>query len=202
MTDRPLNSPTNLSSRIEDTSGTRHVFVEIPLDVLMDNSSESMEEEEDLDGIVLTVASPATAAMVDGDDTDDESSTPSIYHEPQGLEEVSASSDNGSSNGTVYFPGEDDSNNDSMSANATNFGMIYCVYSCCLLLLLIIVMSFSSKLAKPTTKHADSIQFLFFGHGVGSFFFLRLVGAGGQWFFRDMGIESTLSVRKLELVPE
>lgn len=113
MTDRPLDSPTNLSSRIENTNGTRHVFVEIPLDVLMDDSSESVEEEEDLDGIVtdLTAASPATAAMVDGDDddddddTDDESSTPSIYHEPQGLEEVSASSDNGSSNGTVYFPG-------------------------------------------------------------------------------------------------
>ncbi|KAG0063897.1 hypothetical protein BGZ89_009540 [Linnemannia elongata] len=96
----------------------------------MDDSSESVEEEEDLDGIVtdLTVASPATAAMIDGDDdddddddTDDESSTPSIYHEPQGLEEVSASSDNGSSNGTVYFPGEDDSNNDSMSTNVTNF---------------------------------------------------------------------------------
>ncbi|KAG0073517.1 hypothetical protein BGZ90_011520 [Linnemannia elongata] len=128
MTDRPLDSPTNLSSRIEDTNGTRHVFVEIPLDVLMGDFSESVEEEKDLDGIVtdLTVTSPATAAMVDGDnddddDTDDESSTPSIYHEPQGLEEVSASSDNGSSNGTVYFPGEDDSNNDSMSTNATNF---------------------------------------------------------------------------------
>ena len=135
MAGRPLDTPTNLPSTTEDTYDTTHVFIEIPLDVQMDDSSESVEEEKGLYEIAnnLNDTSPAVAAEVDDDedDPDDETSALPTHHEPgafQGtdiaaVEDASASTDNGSNSGTVFFPGEGDSNNDSMSTSISNFGM-------------------------------------------------------------------------------
>lgn len=164
MTDQPLDTPTNLTPTTVDTHGTTHVIVEIPLDVLMDDSSESVEEEKDSDEITtdLNVISLAVAALIDDDydDPDGETSAPSTHHEPQGVsqgddidavEDVSASSDNGSSIGTEFFQ------------------RVHLILVCLLcLLLFVVVLSLSSKRAMLTT-HVHTAKLFFFDHGVASF---------------------------------
>ncbi|KAF9149290.1 hypothetical protein BG015_008917 [Linnemannia schmuckeri] len=130
MNDAPLDTPSgpplHPPSMAEDTNDTTpHVFVVIPLDVQMDESSESVEEEKNSDETVTNLnVAPSAPSEDEDEDSDNETSALSIHHQTQGSGDTVVAavdpelSDN--SHESVFSPGEDE-NKDSISTSTSNF---------------------------------------------------------------------------------